>query len=137
MDVVLRRLTLIKRLKQDSRVSQCQFHQHFSYKHCFSSFYHIDATRKSCRNNGRTKNLYVKCWWNWHLNVRSLRKTNEPECEAEPLSTKHRQVFRTISAEWLPVPWNEEFRSDHRSHSAIIKRFLLVKAWPVLLLYGI
>ncbi len=31
-----------------------------------SSFYFAHATRKSCQNNVRTKNLYVKRWWNWH-----------------------------------------------------------------------
>jgi len=39
---------------------------HFSYERRFSSFYYVHATRKSCQNEVRTKNLYVKRWWNWH-----------------------------------------------------------------------
>jgi len=38
----------------------------FSYKRRFSSFYYVHATRKSCQNEVRTKNSYVKRWWNWH-----------------------------------------------------------------------
>ncbi len=39
----------------------------FLYERRFSSFYYIHATRNSCQNDVRTKNLYVTCWWNWHL----------------------------------------------------------------------
>ncbi len=45
-----------------------QFHQHYTrafFVRIFSQSQII--TRKSCQSNVRTKNLYVKCWWNWHL----------------------------------------------------------------------
>ncbi len=51
--------------------TRCQFSStflrtNFSYEHRFSSFYYVHTTRKSCRNDVCTKNLYVKHWWNWH-----------------------------------------------------------------------
>ncbi len=47
-------------------ISSTFLRTNFSYKRRFSSFYYVHATRKSCQNNVRTKNLYVKRWWNWH-----------------------------------------------------------------------
>ncbi len=41
----------------------------FSYEHCFGSFSLATLRNKSCRNNVHLKNLYVKCWWNWHLHL--------------------------------------------------------------------
>jgi len=45
-----------------------QFHQHYTraffvWIFCQSQ----NVTRNSCRNNACMKNLYIKCWWNWHL----------------------------------------------------------------------
>jgi len=34
----------------------------FLYERCFLE---LHVCRKSCRNDIHTKNLYVKCWWNW------------------------------------------------------------------------
>ncbi len=48
-------------------ISSTFLRTNFSYQRRFSSFYYVHATRKSCRNDVRTKNLYVKHWWNWHL----------------------------------------------------------------------
>ncbi len=39
----------------------------FSYERCFSSFFYVHVTRKIRRNEIRTKNAHVKCWWNRHL----------------------------------------------------------------------
>ncbi len=43
---------------------RCTFHQHltyqFLYKCRFGSFYYVHVTEKSCQNNVRLKNLYVK-----------------------------------------------------------------------------
>ncbi len=39
----------------------------FSYKCCFGSFFNVHVTRKSCRNDARTKNTPIWSWWNWHL----------------------------------------------------------------------
>lgn len=33
----------------------------------FGIFFYVHVTWKSCQNGRRTKNLYVDCWWNWHL----------------------------------------------------------------------
>jgi hypothetical protein len=38
--------------------SSAFLHTNFSYEHCFSSFYYVHATRKSC--DVHTKNSYVK-----------------------------------------------------------------------------
>jgi len=35
-------------------------HRNFSYQHCFGSFFQLHVSRKSCQNDVRTKNLYVK-----------------------------------------------------------------------------
>jgi len=52
-----------------SKSCRCQFHQHFTYKFFVrTSFRQLFFTymwlEESCQNNFRTKNSYVKCWWN-------------------------------------------------------------------------
>jgi len=55
---------------------RCQFHQHFTFEFYVQmslwQIFYVHVTEKSCRNNIRKKNLYVKCWWNWPL-ARVLR----------------------------------------------------------------
>jgi len=41
-------------------ISSTFLRTNFSYECHFSSFYYVHATRKSCQNNVRTKNLYIK-----------------------------------------------------------------------------
>jgi len=48
-------------------ISSTFLSKNFLYERCFSSFYYVHATRKSCQNDICTKNLYVKHWWNWDL----------------------------------------------------------------------
>ncbi len=44
-------------------VSRCQFHQRSRYEFFVRTlFFYVHVTRE---NNICTKNLYVKCWWNW------------------------------------------------------------------------
>jgi len=52
--------------KHKVSISSTFLRTNFLYESHFSSFYYVHETRKSCQNNIRTKNLYVKCWWNWH-----------------------------------------------------------------------
>jgi len=53
-------------------ISSTFLRTNFLYKRHFSSFYYLHATRKSWGNDVRTKNSYVKRWWNWHLFTRAL-----------------------------------------------------------------
>jgi len=46
-----------------------------SYERRFNSFYYVHATRKSCRNDVRMKNLYIKRWWNWPLDKHGRKKS--------------------------------------------------------------
>jgi len=45
------------------------FYVHIFHMNVVLAAFHV--RRKSCRNNVRTKNLHVKCWWNWHLGSNS------------------------------------------------------------------
>jgi hypothetical protein len=42
-------------------------HANFMSKSLFCSFFYLHVTRESCRKDVHTKNLCIKCWWNWHL----------------------------------------------------------------------
>ncbi len=46
-------------------ISSTFLRTNFLYKRCFSSFFYVHVTRKIRRNVIHTKNLHVKCWWNW------------------------------------------------------------------------
>jgi hypothetical protein len=51
----------------ESSTYRCQFHQRFTYEFFVrTSFFYVHVTRE---NNVRTKNSYVKRWWNWHQDV--------------------------------------------------------------------
>jgi len=52
----------------EKSLTSCQFHQRYSPTFFVWKF--IQSQTLSCRNDVCTKNLYVKRWWNWHLNVR-------------------------------------------------------------------
>ncbi len=56
--------------------SSCrQFHQHFTQEFFVLTMvwqlFLRTYVEKSCWNDVCTKNLYVKCWWNWHLGSKS------------------------------------------------------------------
>ncbi len=72
--------------KAKLRKNRYQFHQHFTRAlfvwKCFTQLfsYYVLALqlRKSFVKHFRTKNLRIKCWWNWHLKYpRGVRSQTE------------------------------------------------------------
>jgi len=57
-------------------ISSTFLRTNFLYQCCFSRFYFVHATRKSCQNDVCTKNLYVKHWWNWHKKSKLQQRIN-------------------------------------------------------------
>ncbi len=92
---------LAKKLNIVEIGKRCRFHQHFKIGKCFELLFSSyrcqfhqrfmcaffiwifrqsqNVTRKSWQNKVRTKNLYIKCWWNWHLDVKMLLKPTKGE----------------------------------------------------------
>ncbi len=64
-----------------------QFHQQFMREFFVQIFCQSqNVTRKSCQNDVRTKNLYVKHWWNWHKLVTPLHKSLKRSVKRQRIS---------------------------------------------------
>jgi len=80
----------------------------------FSSFYYVHVTRKSCRNDVRTKNARVLCWWNWRqVKKRRRQKTERQKVEDSLLDENSEQLgFGSISSENMHGPGYTTFEQN-------------------------
>jgi hypothetical protein len=87
----------------------------FLYKSLFGSFSYLHVTRES-KKDVRTKNLHVKCWWNWHLcvhQIESIDKTRTQSVGAE-----------NTNVEWQCCGWNFRVKNKKNCSNIHTKFFL-------------